>query len=570
MRRRWLTAVLAALAFARGAAATTFVPLTDAELVRHADLILTGVVQQLETAALDDGRIETRVTLAVGRALKGRVAGGTIVLAEPGGQVGDRQVWTFGVPEFETGESVLVFVRRRRDGSFETDNLALGKYHLDGRVAARTVPVPDVRHARRFLAAIARLAAGDPGRAVGAGEARALRGQTRASRIVPRFTLLGNPAARWFEPDDGKPVRYRQANTDAVLGSDSTAALLAAMAAWTDVPTASITLLPGAATTPAASTASNTCDGTSRIQFNDPFGEVPALTNCHGTLAIGGFCTNTETRTVGGITFRRITEGDVTLNDGFGACFTPTDAAEVLTHELGHTIGLGHSSNNTNELDPTLRDATMYFRAHFDGRGAALRADDIAGVAAIYPGDADGDGVGDGQDLCPGTLLGQPVDATGCACTDAGHASCDDGDPCSVDACDPLTAACTHTPKRCDDGDPCTHDSCQAGECRHTAASGTEHVTCYFEQDLACDVRLPPAVTHGFRQAAALVRRASRARVAARAQRLYRRAERRLARVDVAIDRATTRLHDPLAPACATALHDVVDEARRRVQAVAS
>jgi hypothetical protein len=52
----------------------------------------------------------------------------------------------------------------------------------------------------------------------------------------------------------------------------------------------------------------------------------------------------------------------------------------------------------------------MYYRAHFDGRGAGLRADDIAAVRSIYPGapsetptdDADGDGVSDATDNCPG------------------------------------------------------------------------------------------------------------------------------------------------------------------------
>ena len=115
--------------------------LTDAELVAHAGLIVTGVVEQIEAVALADGGIVTRVTVGITRTIKGHVTGDTIVLTEPGGRVEDRLVWIFGVPEFETGENVLLFVRRRADGTFETDNLALGKYHLDGDVATRPVPV---------------------------------------------------------------------------------------------------------------------------------------------------------------------------------------------------------------------------------------------------------------------------------------------------------------------------------------------------------------------------------------------------------------------------------------------
>ena len=45
---------------------------------------------------------------------------------------------------------------------------------------------------------------------------------------------------------------------------------------------------------------------------------------------------------------------------------------------------------------------------------------------------------------------------------------CDDGNPCTLDTCDALTAACAHTPASgsCNDGDPCTTgDSCGGGQC---------------------------------------------------------------------------------------------------------
>jgi len=70
------------------------------------------------------------------------------------------------------------------------------------------------------------------------------------------------------------------------------------------------------------------------------------------------------------------------------------------------------------------------------------------------------------DDLCVGTGL--------CAegnCVAAPVVDCDDDDPCTDDACDPATGACTHQPgsegESCDDGDSCTTgETCTSGVCQ--------------------------------------------------------------------------------------------------------
>ncbi|HUE29439.1 MAG TPA: thrombospondin type 3 repeat-containing protein, partial [Verrucomicrobiae bacterium] len=225
---------------------------------------------------------------------------------------------------------------------------------------------------------------------------------------VAEFTLMDSPPGRWFEPDSGLPVVYLTAGWDTALGeSASLAAIDGALAAWTNVSGASIVLERGGTTAPAPLV----CDGLSQIVFGDPFHEMPNPVACSGVLALGGYCTSAETDVVNGRTFYRITEGNITFNQGFASCsfWNETNLAEVATHETGHTIGIGHSSES-DDAPPVLKDATMYYRAHFDGRGASVHADDMAAVRFLYPGpgggdpnteDTDGDGIPDAQDNCP-------------------------------------------------------------------------------------------------------------------------------------------------------------------------
>jgi hypothetical protein len=124
-------------------------------------------------------------------------------------------------------------------------------------------------------------------------------------------------------------------------------------------------------------------------------------------IAVGGPFFYTSTRRWGGKSWHEAVEADIVTNDGT-ECFFQNDqkvAEEVFAHELGHTLGIGHS--------PT-RDSLMFARAHDDGRGALLGADDKAAAAALYPssGGSGTGGGGSGSLTAPTKLRAQAASAT--------------------------------------------------------------------------------------------------------------------------------------------------------------
>jgi hypothetical protein len=196
------------------------------------------------------------------------------------------------------------------------------------------------------------------------------------------FTFLA-PGFRWFEPDIGKAIRFSVNERGAATPSHGVDESRAAFSAWSRVSGSSLKV----AYDGRSSGGGHRVDGHNQIAFGDPLHEIDDPVNCTGVVASGGVTAATsETVTVGGKQFSRIVEGDVVVNNGFDCLLSnSTVLSEVLTHELGHALGFGHSSERYGETDAALEDATMYFVIHNDGRGASLRVDDSEGARALYP-----------------------------------------------------------------------------------------------------------------------------------------------------------------------------------------
>jgi len=383
--------------------AMTYRPLSDENLVAASALVVIGQVEQVRSARLAGGRIVTQTDVRIDTTLKGRASGPRIRLTEPGGRVGDVIVRIPGVPQFAPGERTLLFLRERRDGTLGTTALSLAKYTIAAGaspVARRTTPDLDERRLDAFDARIRTLASGQPIRPVSDGFAGP--SAVEVEGRVDGFTLLDNggdcdPVAfsgcvggRWYQARCGVPIVYSMSGSDGGVGPVvSRQAFEQALAAWSSAAGGFLDLVPGpdAPTSPTAlgATSPEDLDGLNVVQFDDPFEIVPDLSGCQGILALGGTVSRQDERIrEGDTTYERVLEGDVVVNQGTGACLAAGGLAETLAHEIGHTLGFGHSSENQFEPDPELRDALMYFRIHDDGRGAALRSDDLAGLAFAY------------------------------------------------------------------------------------------------------------------------------------------------------------------------------------------
>lgn len=393
-----------AVSVASTARATTFVLMNEEQLAARSTAAILGSVTAIETARdRASGSIHTYVHIEPTETVFGDLPSGEVILRERGGILDGVREWIFGNPEYELGEEVLVFVATSSDGTLHTTGMSMGKYTVTNDGSDRATVRRHLGTGTRILQRVPRRSAYDPASeiydlddfigTVQRASRRRARHRRRHEQRIPRltppeladasvrewhesFTFLGSPS-RWFEPDDGLAVDFLIDQTgDSALGPvSSRAAVDAAFAAWSGVSSSGLALADDGLTGPLAY---NGCSSINRVAFNDPYGEIDDPVDCSGVLAIGGYCSSSATRVVNGTTFRRIVNGKVMFNNGWAGCWgwNECNVAEVATHELGHALGLGHSSDSF---------ATMAAFAHFDNRCASLEDDDIAAVTFMYP-----------------------------------------------------------------------------------------------------------------------------------------------------------------------------------------
>ncbi len=411
---------------------TTFVRMSDAELVDRAPVIIEAAVMAIEPAPGVD-RPATDYLVEIEHWIKGFLPGSALIVRVPGGVLPDGTgLHILGAPRFTVGERALLFLTPRSDGTFAPYQLFLGTFYRDEVVPPtpgtrqesagqenRKDPAPgQAQFFRDLSSAHELLLPGSPAlpeldrdvmafrrwiedRVAGVERpADYLVTQTPAhTKLQRKFKTIisssepapvgcgtnGGHSVRWFDFDQGGSVSwFAPASGQPGLAGDGQAELKAAITAWNDAQGATIRYQRGGPSS--ASGGLQKFDGVNTLLFGDPNDELSGRFEGSGILALGGPWFTCDLRTyaqdgeAASERFHPILGADVVTQDGLELFFSlvedPVKAAEELfAHELGHTLGLAHSS------EP---EALMFAEIHADGRGAALDADDLAAVHFLY------------------------------------------------------------------------------------------------------------------------------------------------------------------------------------------
>lgn len=351
--------------------------------------VVTAVAVEVDPTA---GAPYTYVTLAVSRAWGfPSPHPSQVVIKLLGGGAGGTGLVVGGQARFAVGEDVVAFLDvRPRDGSLSVTGLELGKWTVTsngGRAAAA-------------VRALHAAAPGDRTRAT-VDDLEALAGLAGTRVRLPAGWVPASPShqpraaaldgalpteARWHEADWGAAVFVdSEAGGHPLFPGGGFIQVARALGLWSEA--SALRLQPGTLRTARCFANAEPADGRISIAYDDPCGEIA---DTSPTLAIGGaYYDLLDRRTVRDVPYGRITKGMVVLDNVAAkfAGFSTGCYEELITHELGHAIGLPHATVLPSVMAPWLAAECVHRT-----ESQPLQPADRAAVAARYPAPEPGEG----------------------------------------------------------------------------------------------------------------------------------------------------------------------------------
>jgi hypothetical protein len=370
--------------------AITYIVPTDRDLVKRSKAIVVATAVDSHSELRDGGRLVTVATLQVERVLKGAV-GEKVQLVELGGAIGNRVTMITGSPRYEVGKRYLVFLRTNSLGEWMTYGFALGKFEFvsdlqnrdlltrgdsDERIfgldeADGSLHVEHRRGAPEFLSFVeSRVESEAPAREDYFVDQSAViftslpEFRPRASAFIPHTESTrpdymldcgGGMPCRWQSPSAAF-VYCCSAQTGGT-GLDGPSGSSSAMAAWNAAGAGVAYSLTGQDLS--ATGGLSHPDGKDGILFNDP----DNIIGNSGAVAVGGIsnasgiygtCSPTPCPPDLGDGFKYFNtiEVDVVTGKNIPSFVGQSLYIQLLTHELGHTLGFRHANGTSSSTSP--------------------------------------------------------------------------------------------------------------------------------------------------------------------------------------------------------------------------